>query len=274
MSGEQERTPQWGQGLVVTGNFEVQAPSVRLAQNNRQFLVFRVDFGGVSVPVFVWPNECEGPMELGHGDRIHLVGRTERYQGRNQVRARRIAPAQSRQFREWAWDRIRLIYQWLHPPVLKEFLEAVLLDQELGRLFGQLPASQRHHHAYPGGLLEHSVDVAWRVFRQSSDSAVEDSLATVAALFHDIGKLQAYREEGGYTPSGEQVRHDQFTLEVLGPALELLDREWPQGAARLRSILVDAPKDPEGRLRAWKRAIREADQASAALNRRSGIGEG
>jgi integrating conjugative element relaxase (TIGR03760 family) len=67
----------------------------------------------------------------------------------------------------------------------------------------RLPASESHHHAHPGGLLEHSLDVATRALRlrqglmlphgaDAEDIARLKSrwsyAVLVAALLHDIGK--------------------------------------------------------------------------------------
>ena len=71
------------------------------------------------------------------------------------------------------------------------------------RFCQRLPASEAHHHAHPGGLLEHSLDVATRALRlrqglmlphgaDAEDIARLKSrwsyAVLVAALLHDIGK--------------------------------------------------------------------------------------
>lgn len=79
---------------------------------------------------------------------------------------------------------------------------APLLDGFAG-FCQRLPASEAHHHAHPGGLLEHSLDVAARALRlrqglmlpPGADAEDISRLKSrwsyavlVAALLHDIGK--------------------------------------------------------------------------------------
>jgi hypothetical protein len=77
------------------------------------------------------------------------------------------------------------------------------------RLVGDLPASENHHHCDPGGLYQHSLEVALRALEEfagtpiqerRADGSVDSFLsarnkprwqyaAFIAALCHDIGKL-------------------------------------------------------------------------------------
>lgn len=77
-----------------------------------------------------------------------------------------------------------------------------LLDELLGpqgalrTRFVRAPAAKYNHHAYPGGLLEHSLQVAEMVAAGASvHDGVDRDLAVAGALLHDIGKLDAYRDD-------------------------------------------------------------------------------
>lgn len=78
-------------------------------------------------------------------------------------------------------------------PFLLSFAEFVQL----------IPASQSHHHAHPGGLLEHSIEVAIIALRRASQLELPANTPTevrvklapawkfgvlVAAMLHDVGK--------------------------------------------------------------------------------------
>ncbi|WP_354699034.1 3'-5' exoribonuclease YhaM [Paraconexibacter sp. AEG42_29] len=66
-----------------------------------------------------------------------------------------------------------------------------------GRCFRLAPAAKFNHHAYRHGLLEHALDVAHGVDRLCAVFGADRDLAVCGALLHDIGKLEAYRQEGG-----------------------------------------------------------------------------
>ena len=53
------------------------------------------------------------------------------------------------------------------------------------------PAGMRLHHAYIGGLLQHSVDVAvLAIAMAESIGGVDKDLIVAGALLHDVGKLR------------------------------------------------------------------------------------
>lgn len=61
-------------------------------------------------------------------------------------------------------------------------------------VFCKSPAAKSHHHAYIGGLLEHSLSVVNKAsaLAKSSKSPIDVELLITGALLHDIGKLMAY----------------------------------------------------------------------------------
>ena len=80
---------------------------------------------------------------------------------------------------------------------LKSFLDAVFFKQGLWKKFMAWPAAVSMHHAYVGGLLEHSLAVALgakALARHYADRGypVDVDLATAGGLLHDLGKLDSY----------------------------------------------------------------------------------
>ena len=80
---------------------------------------------------------------------------------------------------------------------LHSFLEAVFFSHNLWDKFKVWPAAVSIHHAYTGGLLEHSVSVALGaqdISAHYSDFMIPVNLDLViaGALLHDIGKIEAY----------------------------------------------------------------------------------
>ena len=72
------------------------------------------------------------------------------------------------------------------------------------------PAGMRLHHAYLGGLLQHSVDVAGLAVAMSEQiDGVDKDLVIAGALLHDIGKLREISQEVGfpYTNEGRLLGH-------------------------------------------------------------------
>src|SRR3546814_7913564 len=55
-----------------------------------------------------------------------------------------------------------------------------------------MPASAKHHHARPGGLAVHSLEVAEDLAGHIGLSDTERDLGVAGALLHDIGKVWSY----------------------------------------------------------------------------------
>ena len=71
-------------------------------------------------------------------------------------------------------------------------------DSALGQSYRRMPAAKYNHHAYPHGLLEHSVSIA-QLASAAGDifPGIDRDLAVCGGLLHDIGKLEAYLAEPG-----------------------------------------------------------------------------
>nr|WP_320116531.1 TraI domain-containing protein [uncultured Desulfuromonas sp.] len=150
-----------------------------------------------------------------------------------------------------AWYLIPL--SWFHAPghavqlsqllqqitnvALQAFLSSLCSDDTLIQKFLSLPASVRHHHACPGGLLEHSLECAQQMAWTSGLSGVEKQLGILAALLHDIGKVRTQGRGQWAYQQRQLLNHDLLTLEVLAPHLAILDNHWPAGALTLRYLL-------------------------------------
>ena len=57
--------------------------------------------------------------------------------------------------------------------------------------FSTAPGGKDHHHNYPGGLADHTFEVATLAMR-FAEGFGEEELALVAAVFHDYGKIHDY----------------------------------------------------------------------------------
>ena len=94
------------------------------------------------------------------------------------------------------------------------FWEMTISDTS-GDLEGKVwPAAVTLHHAYTGGLLEHSVSVAIGARDMARHYAdfmipVNMDLVIAGALLHDIGKLEAYtiNPVPQVTPTGNAIEH-------------------------------------------------------------------
>ena len=77
---------------------------------------------------------------------------------------------------------------------LKKLLLLIFSDKDIYRSYINCPAAQRIHHAYIGGLLEHSLEVAeiCEYIATLYEDILNRDLLITGALLHDIGKIREY----------------------------------------------------------------------------------
>ena len=94
---------------------------------------------------------------------------------------------------------LRELLATIQEPHLRTLLERILGEHaQLWSRFRAAPAAKYYHQAYRHGLLEHCLSVAQAVSAISATfPGIDRDVAVTGALLHDIGKLEAYTEEGG-----------------------------------------------------------------------------
>ncbi|PKI02504.1 hypothetical protein [Glaciecola sp. 33A] len=117
---------------------------------------------------------------------------------------------------------------------LREFLDNVISQPDIGIRFVQCPASLNHHHNNLGGLLEHSYEVALSFYLDKSLSHADRDIGIVSALLHDIGKTLTLTPDLTRADLGYSVDHDDLTLEICSAALKILSSKHKGLANQLR----------------------------------------
>jgi 7,8-dihydroneopterin 2',3'-cyclic phosphate phosphodiesterase len=87
--------------------------------------------------------------------------------------------------------------------------------------FFESPAAPKKHHAYPGGLLDHTlgvVEIAEKlieVYRETYGAEVNRDIVVSAAILHDLFKYYQYERDpltGGYRPRSDWYFSHDFLM--------------------------------------------------------------
>ncbi|MBN1142270.1 MAG: HD domain-containing protein [Deltaproteobacteria bacterium] len=167
----------------------------------------------------------------------------------------------------WQMPFLEKLIEGLQLSWLRRFVMEVLSEDALAFPFIGCPASLRHHHNYPGGLLQHSLECARIMERYVEFPPGEREIGMVGALFHDIGKIRTMTPGMKKTSLGAALDHDKLTLEVLAPYLARVDAVSPEGAAELRYVMTWRPgrQDPGIPKTPLANAVLAADRVSAGV---------
>ena len=113
-------------------------------------------------------------------------------------------------------------------PRFRGLLDGLLADSALREQWRLAPCTRAGHHAYLGGLLEHTVGVATLAHElcQLHPRLSADLLLT-AAIVHDLGKTRefTYGAEFGLTDEGRLLGHVAIGQRMLSERPAALDEE-------------------------------------------------
>ena len=130
--------------------------------------------------------------------------------------------------------RLQNLIKTIRNPGLRALLETIFSGAVYDK-FIMNPAGMRMHHAYIGGLLQHSVDVAGIAIALAEQiDNVDKDLVVAGALLHDVGKLREISSQIGfpYTNEGRLLGHIAMSVMMVQEAAAKL--KLPQ--ARLEQL--------------------------------------
>jgi 3'-5' exoribonuclease len=173
--------------------------------------------GQVSSVFWDLPDDVDGWIRPGLV--ILVSGRVAHYKDSLQVNAtdmnpylepdmREFLPSSSRSQNEMI-DELRRQVRALGKP-WQDLAAAVLLDESFLQRFATAPAARTMHHAFIGGLMEHTLSMATLArYLASHYPYVNEDLLVTGALLHDVGKAIEYTTEPAFAFSddGRLVGH-------------------------------------------------------------------
>jgi 3'-5' exoribonuclease len=170
------------------------------------------------------------------GDLVRVRGRVERFRDELQLEIREIARAEgidAAEFLPVAYRDLDELDGFLehlarevHDPGYLALLQRLLEDAELRAAWRRAPCTRGGHHAYLGGLLEHTVAVATLALETCTlHPRLNSDLLITAALVHDLGKTREFTYGAAIELSdeGRLLGHLVLGQQLLEPFLGGLD---------------------------------------------------
>jgi 3'-5' exoribonuclease len=126
-------------------------------------------------------------------------------------------------------------------PALRRLLEAIFQGAFL-KQFCLAPAAKMMHHAYLGGLLEHTLSVTGLAVGLSRHyPGLDRDLLVAGALLHDIGKVREFSFSSvpfDYTESGRLIGHLVLGSEIVRRRAEQISELVPERLDRLLHLIL------------------------------------
>ena len=204
--------------------------------------------GAIQARAFKDADVLSGRFE--RGDLVRVAGRVERFRDELQLEVRNIIRAEQADpaaFLPVAYRNVDELEGFLehlarevHDAAYAQLLQRLLADEPLRAEWRRAPCTRGGHHAYLGGLLEHTVAVGTLALECAQlHPRLNPDLLLTAALVHDLGKTRefTYGAEIGLTDEGRLLGHV-----VLGQRILDALRAPRRPPARARPLRAHPPR--------------------------------
>jgi 3'-5' exoribonuclease len=195
------------------------------------------------------------------GDLVRVAGRVERFRDELQVELRAIARAEGADadpatFLPVAYRDLDELDGFLehlaaevHDPGYAALLHALLADEDLRAQWRRAPCTRGGHHAYLGGLLEHTVALATLAVETCVlHPRLRQDLLVCAAVVHDLGKTRefTYGAEIAISDEGRMLGHVELGLRMLDARAEVLGLDELRRLELAHCVLLHHGPDAAG----------------------------
>jgi 3'-5' exoribonuclease len=229
-------------GEAVSGVFACTRKDRLITRNGSPYLALglRDRTGEVAARAFREADLLGGRFD--RGDLVRVAGTVERFRDELVVEIADIARADSAgvevdpaAFLPTAYRDLDELDGFLehlagevYDPRYRAFLDVLLADSDLRAEWRRAPCTRAGHHAYLGGLLEHTVAVGTLVQDVCQlHPRLNSDLLLTAALVHDLGRTRefAYGAEIGLTDEGRLLGHLALGQQIVLERSDALDDE-------------------------------------------------
>ena len=149
-------------------------------------------------------------------------------------------PTSARPLVEMATE-LDAVIQGIVEPSLRALLRAIFQGETLAR-FQRAPAAKKLHHAYIGGLIEHTLSIVGMAEKAANHYPLVDRDMLIAgALLHDLAKIEEFdfaRPPFGYTDRGRLVGHLVLGVELVRKAMDQVDGVSTEQVDQLMHIIL------------------------------------
>jgi 3'-5' exoribonuclease len=221
--------------------------------NGQRFLKLELGDRTGRIDGVVWDNPEEIFNLAETGEIVKIKGWVTTYRDASQIKVERLRKAIKREVElsdflpssekdtSVLLEEFRKVVSSVQNLHLKKLLELLLEDSDLTEKIKKTPGGKLWHHAYVGGLLEHTLKVT-QICEKAAGlyPLVNRDLLITGALLHDIGKINSYSAKGffDYTDEGRLVGHIVSGEELIAKKLLEVPDFPPELALQVKHLIL------------------------------------
>ncbi len=206
----------------VSGVFTIANAQLGRTRNDKPYLRCLLRDKTGEAPGRKWTIDEDTFQRLPANGFVYVEGETQAYQGELQIIIHEIDPVEptieqltdllpsSERPPEEMFAEVVAILETLEHPAMQALAKTYLNDEHLMEAFRRSPAAQNLHHAFLGGLIEHTLqllNLADRILPLYPK--LNRDIVLMGLFLHDLGKTREIACDGpfAYTDRGELIGH-------------------------------------------------------------------
>ena len=221
---------QYKNNETVNDVFWLSRCDLRTTAKGKPYLTLTLQDKTGSIDGKVWDNADAINANLTPQSFIHVRGKVNEFKEILQVKVDACKPitedkvdledftAHTEKDIDLLWEELIETMGKIKDPSLAKLFKTFLADKELVTNFKKATAAIKLHHAYVGGLLEHTVNILKLGKLISAEYQIlNKDLLFFGIFLHDIGKIREYEVKVApeHTDEGRLVGHTSFGILML-----------------------------------------------------------
>ncbi|MCZ6837542.1 MAG: HD domain-containing protein [Planctomycetota bacterium] len=206
----------------IQGVYSLMNPQIGTTRAGKPYLKCLIRDASGEAAARQWTFDESAMAQLNSTGFVNVAGHSQLYNGQVQIILEQISPAEisADQIRalmpttkhdiDQMFEELKTILGTLEHPAMKALADAYLADEDLMANFKFAPAAMNLHHAWIGGLLEHTlqlIKIADQILPLYPH--LNRDLVLMGLFLHDLGKTAELTWDKGfnYTADGNLIGH-------------------------------------------------------------------
>ena len=213
---------QYNSGEMIDDIFLVQSKELRTTKNGGLYIQAQLADRTGMIDARMWDANMSFFKSLDDDVFLKIKGRTETYQNRMQLIIKSISKTNQKEIRledylpstekdvDEMFSELKQIASTIKQPHLQKLLNIFFSDKVFCEDFCSAPAAVQYHHAFLGGVLEHTLSVAKLGIKIAPlYPIINRDLLICGIILHDIGKISelCYEKNLNYSDEGQLIGH-------------------------------------------------------------------
>ena len=240
-------------GQKIDDVFVLSEKSMAQKKNGDNFLTITLADKSGRLKGVVWDHVDVINASASAGDIVHVEGRVNEYKGDLQlvVGSMRACAADAVDPSDFMpstgrdvtamFERLKELTDTVETPHLRHLFRAFWEDEDLVRGLKTAPAAKKMHHAYLGGLIEHTLSMVTLADKLAKHySGIDRDILIAGTVLHDIGKIREfdYTFRIDYSDEGRLLNHIVIGVQMLEEKIQAVENFPEEQAILLKHLIV------------------------------------